>query len=604
MSYAAEPYAVFVDDLVSNLTGGVTRIRFRFVEEEQPFQLSEPEVIRTDSVRVHGIVDGAFHRFSPETDYALADDGTVVWREDPATPGVAAATATWPDSGSDFWVSYDPTPGHGVPPVLTDRNPGSITRTLAESFAIEFAVIAHQLDAVYKAAHLETAKGKDLDHLVALLGVTRRGQTHARGEVTFRRSTPAPADVTVPAGTLVSTAEPPLVTVETTEAVTLRRATLSAAAPVRARAEGAAGVAPAQSLRVIHRPILGVEEATNPAAMSFGGGAESDVELRARAERALASGGRATVEAIRSALASLEGIREQDVLVSEDHLAFPGVVKVKVAAELTQEVAHAASLLLEETRPAGIRVVHNLPAPTVPVPAVGGETGGGGDGPAPGGPVVDDLWFPIRMAVTVTPSSSELTETQRQRLGVDLDTAVRGLIEAIGISEPVIYNRIVAGIMAVEGVYDTVVDVGPGSEESTLGRTNLAAPAGTRPRLDAGALTVTLRGALVALDITAQVELFDLAATEDPASVLAVIADDVAARLTAELQVAPDVVTPEVLLGKLPDTADYSVEALSYKAELLEEGLRVQRTNVTIDLAADQQPWVRSVSAVQEGILT
>jgi hypothetical protein len=217
---------------------------------------------------------------------------------------------------------------------------------------------------------------------------------------------------------------------------------------------------------------------------------------------------------------------------------------------------------------------------------------------------VDDLWFPIRMAVTVTPSSSELTETQRQRLGVDLDTAVRGLIEAIGISEPVIYNRIVAGIMAVEGVYDTVVDVGPGSEESTLGRTNLAAPAGTRPRLDAGALTVTLRGALVALDITAQVELFDLAATEDPASVLAVIADDVAARLTAELQVAPDVVTPEVLLGKLPDTADYSVEALSYKAELLEEGLRVQRTNVTIDLAADQQPWVRSVSAVQEGILT
>ena len=30
MSFAAEPYGVFVDDLVSSLTGGVTRERFTF----------------------------------------------------------------------------------------------------------------------------------------------------------------------------------------------------------------------------------------------------------------------------------------------------------------------------------------------------------------------------------------------------------------------------------------------------------------------------------------------------------------------------------------------------------------------------------------------
>ncbi len=603
MSYAAEPYSVFVDDLLSNLTGGVTRVRFRFLEEEQPFHLAEPDTLRASSVRVHGIVDGEFRRFSSETDYTIGDDGSITWREDGAAPGLPAATATWPDSGSVFWASYDRAPGHGAPAVLTDRNPGSVTRTLAESFALEFAVVAHQLEAIYDAAYVDTASGTDLDHVVALVGVERRGQLHARGEVTFRRATPAPADVTIPAGTLVSTAEPPLVTVETTEAVTLRRGTLSVAAPVRAQAEGPAGVAPAQSLRVIHRPILGVEEASNPAATAFGGGAESDTDLRARAKRALGASGRSTVEAIRGALASLDGIREQDVLVEEDHLAFPGVVKVKVAADLSDETALAASLLLEENRPAGIRIVHDLPAPVVPIPSVGGEEGGGGDGPAPGGPIDETgVWFAIKIDVTVTPSSSELTEAQRQRLALDVDAAVRGAVDVIGIGEPIVYNRIVSAVMAVEGVYDAVVDLGPNDEEVTPTRKNLSAPEGTRPRLDA--LTVTLRGALVALDITAQVELFDLAATEDPASILATVASDVGDRLTAALQVAPDTVTPEVLMGLLPDTEDYAVEAISYTAELLEEGLRVELPNVTIDLTADQQPWVRKVTAKEGGAIS
>jgi uncharacterized phage protein gp47/JayE len=602
VSYAAEPYSVFVDDLLSNLTGGVTRVRFRFVEEERPYHLAEPDTLRPSSVRVHGLVDGEFHRFSSETDFTIVD-GSVAWREDAAAQGLPAATATWPDPGSVFWASYDRAPGHGAPPVLTDRNPGSITRTLAESFALEFGVVAHQLEAIYEAAYVDTAEGSDLDHVVALVGVNRRGQLHARGEVTFRRSTPAPADVTIAAGTLVSTAEPPLVTVETTEPVTLRRGTLSVAAPVRAQAEGPAGVAPAQSLRVIHRPILGVEEATNPAATSFGGGAESDTDLRARAKRALAASGRSTVEAIRGALASLDGIREQDVLVEEDHLAFPGVVKVKVAADLADETALAASLLLEENRPAGIRIVHDLPAPVVPLPSVGGEEGGGGDGPAPGGPIDETgVWFTIKIDVTVTPSTSELTEAQRQRLAADVDTAVRDAVDAIGIGEPIIYNRIVAAVMAVDGVYDAVVDLGPNDAAVAPGRKNLPAPEGTRPRLDA--LAVTLRGALVALDITAQVELFDLAATEDPASILATVASDIAARLTAALQVAPDGVTPEVLMGLLPDTEDYAVEALSYTAELLEEGLRVELPNVTIDLTADQQPWVRKVTAKEGGAIS
>ncbi len=603
MSFAAEPYAVFADDLLANLTGGVSRLRFRFVEDQQPFQLGVDVPIQADTVRVHGLLDGEFHRFSAETDFFLDTDGSLGWRPDATDPTIPAATAAWPDPGSEFWVSYDRIPGAASAPLLTDRNPGSVTRTLAEAFALEFAVTSHQLDAIYKAAHLETAEGRDLDHVVALVGVERRGQTHARGEIAFRRTTPAPADITIPAGTLVSTAEPPVITVETTETVTLRRGDISVAAPVRAQEEGPAGIAPAASLSVVHRPILGVDEASNPTPTTFGGGAESDGELRARARRALAGSGRSTVEAIKSALASLEGVREQDILVEEDHLAFPGIVKLKVASELSDDVALAASLLVEENRPAGVRVIHNLPAPIVPVPAVGGEAGGGGPGVAPEGPIIDDLWLPIIATITVTPSSSDLTATQRQKLAVATEDAFRSALDLVGIGEPIIYNRLVGAVMGVEGVYDVVIDMGA-DNGSPPARTNIPVPEGTRPRLDDGALTITLRGALVALDVTAEVELFDLAATADAAGSMAAVSADIAARLTEALQVAPDTVTPAVLLGLLPETDDYRVEKVTYTAEFLEEGLRVELDDVTIDLTADQQPWVRGVTAIPEQVQT
>jgi hypothetical protein len=469
--------------------------------------------------------------------------------------------------------------------------------------ALEFAVTSHQLDGIYKAAHIETAGSRDLDQVVALVGVERRGMTHARGEIAFRRTTPAPAEITIPAGTLVSTAEPPVITVETTETVTLRHGDLSVAAPVRAREEGPGGIAPAASLSVIHRPILGVDEATNPTPTTFGGEKESDGELRGRARRALAQSGRSTVDAIQSALASLEGVREQDVLVEEDHLAFPGIVKVKIAATMTDEVALAASLLIEEYRPAGVRVVHDLPVPVVPEPGVGSEPGGGGEGAIPDGPIVDNIWFPVVATVTVTPSSTDLTDAQRQQLAFDSESAFRSALDLVGIAEPIIYNRLVSAVMAVQGVYDVVIDLGP-NDGSAQGRTNLRAPAGTRPQLDDDALTITLRGALVALDVTAEVELFDLAATADSAGTIASVSSEIAARLSQALQVAPDIITPPVLLGLLPETDDYRVEAISYKAEFLEEGLKVELSDVTIDLTSDQQPWIRGVTAVPEQVQT
>ena len=167
MSFAAEPYGVFVDDLVSSLTGGVTRERFVFLDEQKPFQLAYAAAAVASTVRVSGIVNGDYFRFTAGTDFDVVA-GTIVWRE--SAPDVPAARATWPDRGSDFYASYERTPDPQAPPRLTDRNPGSIVRTLGESFAREYAVISRQLDLVYQAGFLSTASGRDLDQVVSLVG--------------------------------------------------------------------------------------------------------------------------------------------------------------------------------------------------------------------------------------------------------------------------------------------------------------------------------------------------------------------------------------------------------------------------------------------------
>ena len=38
MSFRAEPYGVFVDDLVTSITGGATRDTFRFLPETAPYR--------------------------------------------------------------------------------------------------------------------------------------------------------------------------------------------------------------------------------------------------------------------------------------------------------------------------------------------------------------------------------------------------------------------------------------------------------------------------------------------------------------------------------------------------------------------------------------
>ena len=114
----------------------------------------------------------------------------------------------------------------------------------------------------------------------------------------FSRSSPAPADIQIFAGTRVSTTDAAPAVFETVEAKTLRRGELSVEASIVALEAGSAGVVAAGLIGVINRPILGVDRVENPQPTRFSAATETDEALRARARGALDHAGKATTSAL------------------------------------------------------------------------------------------------------------------------------------------------------------------------------------------------------------------------------------------------------------------------------------------------------------------
>ena len=172
MTFVAQPYERFVDDLLTALTGGVTREEHQFVNVEQPYALASPGVV-APSVKVSGQRNREFVLFEGGIDYTYkSDQEAILWN----------AKGKLPDDHSYFYVSYYP---QERSPRLTDRNPGSVTATLGEAFAREYAVLHKQMQMIYESAFVDLATGFSLDHVAALLGLDRKDAKFAGGEVLF-----------------------------------------------------------------------------------------------------------------------------------------------------------------------------------------------------------------------------------------------------------------------------------------------------------------------------------------------------------------------------------------------------------------------------------
>lgn len=516
MSFVAQPYERFVDDLLTALTGGVTREEHQFVSSDQPYALASPGVIAS-SVKVFGHRNNGFVLFEGGIDYLYrADQEAIVWNQN----------GRLPDDHSYFYVNYYLQEGIRR---LTDRNPGSVTATLGEAFAREFAVVHKQMEMIYESAFVDLATGSSLDHVAALLSLTRKDAKFAGGEVLLRRNSPAEGDIAIPAGTLVSTDQGQ--NFETTDKRTLRKGQLSVIASIRAQVEGPAGRVEAGAIKNINRPIFGIDSVSNEGATFFASEKETDEELRRRIKGTLERAGKSTLNSIKfSLIEEIPGINEGNVQVSES-AGMPGRVEVKFGLGSTVEpdLVRRIEESIFSSRPAGVRVVHNLPTRSESGNAT---TTGSQNGNITRESVVADfdqkeqprLAVPLpaevlagmpdgivnlQVEVLLRLSENNLSVPQKENIEDGVRTAVAGFIEAIPMGADLVYNKLLGRVVASDEVADAILLVGAaggGNGSATTFYNSNIGTDGRKAKVDINNVYVGLMGETILIDVLVLVE--------------------------------------------------------------------------------------------------
>lgn len=568
MSYVAEPYFEVAEQLLTGLTGGVARETHRFFASANSFRFEHDDVL-PDTVRVIGQASGAFFAFAPGVDFGVSDGGELSFAAADDKPLEPAQGATWPDEATEFHVSYYRA---GADPLLSDRNVGSVLRTLGETFARELTVLRKQLELVYDSAFIDTAEGSDLDRVVALLAITRKRRDYASGKVRFFRDTPAPADIFIPEDTRVSTALNPPAAFATTAAKVLRRGQLAVEAEIRAVAPGTGGLVVEKTITVIDRGILGIDGVENAAPTVFGGAGETDAELRARARKALERAGRATPRAVVHALSETAGLKENDINVVEELALRPGVVQVFVARDPDATLAALVELAILGSRAAGVRFEHNLAvalpfAPGEILPLIDERDEGETEQVTPS----TGFQLPLAVDVTVFPDNPRIAGADRSKLEAAVRTALLAHVDASAVGATLVYNRMVAELMAIPGVLDVVLLLTAKSGSGDRPKRNLVVPAGRRATLAEGDITVRFAGAPVHFDFVARVVL-------KPPATLEQAHGQIKDRLVELFATRPTRVSSAALMSALGASDLYTLAAtdLSWTAEYEEAGLVIR----------------------------
>lgn len=391
---------------------------------------------------------------------------------------------------------------------LTDATEGSVVRTLVEAFSHALAVAYEQVGAVYRLGYLETAEGKALDQVVALVGMTRQRGGHAEGLLRFSRQLPAPADIRIPAGTLVAgRGAPPVETLVDVVLDAGSRVALARAASVDAvdRPIAAAGLAQ------LVRPLHGVDAVTNPGEFLVTAEAETDDELRARARFSLRRGQLGTCAGIEAAVRGL-GVR--NVRVSERQPERPGFVDVVVGdpdldPERDPDMIAAIEDAIDDARPAGVRVTLLVASP-VPV-------------------IVEARPVLARPAVA----------DDEVRVRGEIEARIRKYIESLDPDEPVAVTKLRAAVLEHPEIRELAV---AGPEDPGLTVTSPRASVRNNPNGDL-AIEGGKRAAVHRIDVVLQPPIIDIwidavvlpqPGAPGPDALCARVSADMRARMDAE----------------------------------------------------------------------
>ena len=183
---------------------------------------------------------------------------------------------------------------------------GQINGVVSESNANLWEIA----EEAYNAFNPSAAKGVSLSNLVQLNGISRLPATNSRVQLTITGST----NTVIPQGSLVS-ANDTGDQFETETEITLD--SLGDGAVFASAVNTGVIQALSGTLTIIDTPVTGWDTVTNPTDADLGSEEETDVELRSRRERSVATASQAMVDSIFAAIANIEGVTNTVVLEND-----------------------------------------------------------------------------------------------------------------------------------------------------------------------------------------------------------------------------------------------------------------------------------------------
>ncbi|MBV1878731.1 MAG: baseplate J/gp47 family protein [Pseudomonadales bacterium] len=409
MSFRRRGYPEIMESVLTGLTGGVAAESHAYPPQgAAPFEhaLENPPVEQI--ISVHGMRNNQSFQFTKETDYALKNN-KLIWLE----------AANTPDPGSVFHINYST---QGATSTFNDLQVGSVLRTLSESFSLEMAGLYAQAEAVYKAGFVDTAENRSLENVVALLGVQRIKAGRNVALVKFDRNAAAVGDIHIPAGTRIASADASI-QYETVVSVTLLNSQNSVQVSARDVDDNIEGLA-ASSLVLLTKPLAGIESVTNPAATEIAEQDETDEMLRTRSKNFLHGSEKATLGAIRQAIAQQNVVAD---VIENDPL--PGHIAITVYADsFTPEVEQRLNQAIRDVRPAGINVYFKTAA----------------------APLAVDM--DLRISTVDDLLEADLRFIQEQAV-----SQIKDYINSLAVAETVSVNRIIGLVLSNSSIVDVKI---------------------------------------------------------------------------------------------------------------------------------------------------
>jgi hypothetical protein len=172
LPYVKKTYRQIAKDILTQICGGETAEEHDYVVGKTSYELSSIPV--TGVKMVEGTFKGSKKLFVKDTDYKLTAD-SVEW----------LGGGDHPDQDTSFTVQYT----FRRASAISDVNPGSVVRTIAEAISREIEYLYLQMEEAYLSGFLDTATGDALDMVVSILGIKRKPPLPSSGYVTFGRST-------------------------------------------------------------------------------------------------------------------------------------------------------------------------------------------------------------------------------------------------------------------------------------------------------------------------------------------------------------------------------------------------------------------------------